>query len=476
MSFSIYGGITFNSTVSTWDRKVVTNAPPNAIMSAFTIDTDLKDGKEQVFAENQTWNFSMASGPLAFLLFKDNKNLIIGESGFFLNGRRAPAGNFLGAKVHFKCMNLIISGVEYRIPDVWWSTGYGGAGHYICSNWRRYDPMLIGDSAVAGAKISLYAYENGCYGDTSHPVELELSVDGHNVGVKKLRNLTFDSPGDFVDEINYKLAATRYEKGFKSVAANSLLSGVYANVDPSKLVIDTPPYKANLKSVSMNVITESVASTAEKDYVSATTLRNATNAAVTMKTSDYAHTVTETFTFTAMMAVKAGLSMSIKETAKFKEDIIIEKAEVAVEETLTATFEVTDTFSKSWTKTDTKTFTVSGQTISVPPKSVLSVETEWWRAKISGVTEIFFPLEQSPTALVYVLGDQNALNTPATAELKMLDCAKSLDLKSVKTSAIVGDKRVDGGYLSGRFPFTCEVGVMATYSVSEEPYIDPVAT
>lgn len=482
MAINVYAFLKFGPSVTSWDRDVVPNAPPNAVMSPYHFVLDSKGSTQTVFLDNQVWNFE--KDKTYYDLIKDVYGPV-GDKEFRAAGRVDTTGKSSWGKVHFKWINLIVKGIEYNIPDIWWSLGEDTKYGFITNNWGDYECMHVGDPGAAKSTMKVLAWENGCYGVKTKPVFLTLTVDANGViDITKDRDLSFSAPDDFVDEFNYKLALNRINKGFSGVPINKALVGTFSGVSPQNLYVKMGGYTAGLQSCSLNVIESSVSTQAEKDYVSLATLRNATDAPMNIKTSDYAHTLTETLAATLGFTVKTGASYTIKESMKFKENILIEQAEATVEQTAVFSAEFTETASKTWTHTDTKTFTVSGQTVSVPAKSSVKVQTEWWRAKISGTTEIIFPLVNSPNASVTTIAhtDTNESNevmsgllAPASVVVDMAQAKAILDLNTVRSEASINGKTTPGQYVAGHFGFTSEVGVMANYSVDPAPFVVPQA-
>ena len=319
--------------------------------------------------------------------------------GFFYSAQR---GN----------LKAIVDGRKVLIPDLWiasyWtnrnrpSSDLSWTGVLLYSNWSDYRPMDM-NNGVDGS-ISVYAYRDGWDGNTDNPCILNLTkIKPSRGGMWRVRgefvaDIADEKNASSLQEFEYKLARKRVETGWK-FDLNSICTLGQAFVNGKTAYMPLKTYNwTNVESVQVTDLGTSVLM--DKTYAQQFILRNTSDAPIAMKTTDYSFAHTHTFTITNATSVKVGLNWSTKTTVKggfsVKVGDVGESSETAVETSITKSFEISTTQTESWTDTDTKTFTATGQLITVPAHTTLKVNYDFWRGQVTGQIKVLMDASVAP--------------------------------------------------------------------------------
>lgn len=418
-----------------------------------------------------------------------------------LNGRKAAEAcgrtpdAFEGKRINSAqpfTMNFFMDGHLYRVPDLY--AVFIGSGYMtIHNNWRHYEPFR---TWYSDQSMDVLAEQIDPV--TKKVARCILTFSTKASGSNQIftarfnRYLNAGTPLDFVDEFNANLASKRleslgtwtppggvpvpnYAAGWK-MDVRSLVPA-YADLpsnDPCQayhFVLDVDQDKSlTLQAADvMTVVKKSHVGDAE--YVNVSTLTNDMDVEQSLKTSDFAHTYTDTFQYTYKSAEQVSRKMSIKQTIEEYSAFWLPfgekgKVEISMEYNMQFTFEET----WAWTTTDTRTYTVSGQTVKVPAKSSLVASTDWYRAHIEGEITCINPLD--PSKLSSKVGRTMSdhvfvFSTP----FDMKAAIKLLGLSKIATQAKVKGVDTTGLFLYTQYEFSTDVGVVGNYRVTPVPYV-----
>lgn len=387
------------------------------------------------------------------------------------DSRRSPWTNIVpDIEAPFTLKAVQIENRLYSIPELWFTWAANGNSASVYSNWKDYRPLHFGQ---AGSSITVYAFDYSMDTDKvdmTQPTIIELAVDaGGLTGAKVLRRLKFDTPDDFIDEFNYKLARKRVMDptfDVRQLVAESSYKG-----SRFELFTHLDPWKCGLANSETVILKDTLSATPYKDYVQSSFCRNDTDSPVAVKGSDFSHTFTTTHNWSTTNALKFSQSLSLKVTGKWSVGVDAAKVERSYEVAVAAAFEESSSTTDSWTLTDTQTFTIPGQTVTVPAQSAYRVDTEWWRTTVHGEANVYFPFLDSIPLMVSAL--DSGIPTVTRASLDIPVAVKVLGLTCIQPrTEKVGDKDVTTYCVVGRYSFTSEVGAVGNYRVTPIP-IEP---
>ena len=306
----------------------------------------------------------------------------------------------------------------YTIPNLWIQLDHGGYGR-VASNWKNYD---LFDWRSPNQSISVYGFKRDEY---SKPYVFTMKTTpytdpyGSTIPITSItvdNPISFDPsvPYAFIDEFNFKMAEYRRNlarrEGFPPPygtrpmkdswqtylqqdgsygwygKSDFLMKKLISNADgynigkEPNLWLDYAPIGGIAKGM---YISDQGSCKAEAEYVQTFTVINDTDSQQTMRTSDYSHAIAESDAHTEgtsdQVATKA--SVTVKwETALGINSLWFDSevkfsTQIAIEAGYTRTWSRQDTH----TTTDTKTYTMGGQTVSVPPKSAVQVEVSFFK-------------------------------------------------------------------------------------------------
>ncbi len=352
-------------------------------------------------------------------------------------------------------LNVVIGGYLFTIPDLWWihNTIDPTNTNRVISNWCDYQAMYL---TKKDDSIEVYAYANN---EPWNLCALSLRVtDKGATHFEVARWLTSGAAGDFVDEFNYSLAVKRRDSGWNSVDPHQLYSGTVRGSGSAYVVMRHP---AN-KWTSSNIVIDqdSVRRTTRRDYASLHTLRNNTAAALTMKTSDYARKITDT-TQTAHTWTNTG---TFEFNYKAAVNVGIEGAGLKGEWSIKLVYTHTDTVVETTTHADETTFTVSGQTVAVPPFRQLLVTQDWWRANLAGKAIVMVDMKDGDTKMdIYDVRPGSAGSSLTFhSVLDIINAQKLLGLK-----AYTYLKETNQWFVKSILYWEADIGVMGDISMEE---------
>ena len=357
-------------------------------------------------------------------------------------------------------MTLQIKGLVYEIPDVWFVWAQSTMLFY--ENWCSYNSAH--NVTTGGASLSFWASEHKA--DRERLCVLSFNPTANGWDVKIERYMNFDSPDGFTDEFNYRLAWKRWRDGWDSVDAGSLVVEKEFH-DQKPIYLTIQPYAEKMNSIAMTVVDGDTTAAVNKEYVSASNLRNDTDSPVVFKTSDYSHKYTNTFSTTASFSIKSTLTLSVKQALKITAKVGDIGGEASQEWTEQIAEEWTGTSSSTYTHAEEITYTVSGQQVTVPPKEIWRVGCAWATAEVTGSTRVLFAVEGTIAALGW-LAHGAMTKDFRKVTLQMDKAIDVLGLTSIKHGTVqdeVTGQKYTGFYTGGTFTFHCKNGVLADYVV-----------
>lgn len=366
----------------------------------------------------------------------------------------------------------VLNGVFYKIPDLWLGIYAPYAG--IFSNWKGRSMTGIG---TGGYGIEVYGWRDG---NAKDPVVLSIVANAKTVSgvscafitIKYVRDIKNEMPEDAFDQFNYRLARKKLED--KTFNPRTLLK-THAAEFPDSITV-TPVLdswnKAKFEAIRMDVDPEATITSGSPEYAQVAVLTNDTDAPMTFKTADFAWQVQDQFTFKWTNSEKAATTASYKSQIKCVLGLPSgegPKFDWTYETAISATFEYSHSEENSSTHTETKTFTVSGQTVVVPPHTTYIAEAQWRRAKLQGVATIFYPVTQDVTAVVKFTNETSWLHgaTYLNSALDMDKVAKVLGVDLIKVADVKNAKGENRQVpcVVGHYPFECTTSSLATYGV-----------
>lgn len=337
--------------------------------------------------------------------------------GAFPNWDMSQMGSML--KIIEADLHPVIDGDYFHIPNVFVLSaelsGYLNGPSFMSNYAGRehlYSSVADPDKPVG---IYVYGYKNG---DESQPWMLLFSAVAARPNeaamwwfdLTPVKPIGYQNPEDTFALFNLTLAEAM-RKDPKFVTKQLLLqekSGITSDVViPSFEQWSTGSGSFTALKFEPDAMETSV--NVGVDYMSVASLVNDTDAPLVMKTPDYALKLTETtqYSWSNNEKVNIGTSWSykasVKNSMKVKvEDFYEDTTETAAEWSvgINLGFEYTHLSTNTNTSSTEQTYTVGGQTITVPPKTVMSLTAGFKRCTLRGSMKVYYPLLLKPTMKV----------------------------------------------------------------------------
>jgi hypothetical protein len=325
--------------------------------------------------------------------------------------------------------------------------------------------------------------------------------DGHtltNVEVVRRISNDIESVTAFQDEFNWRLAVVRFNAAVKAakydpdghadgwlgwVGLTAPVVSTFLKSDHSTGTLADPIVEIGAQDVTCSVkdlyvidVDNGYEST---DYVQTWTFQNDCDVNQTMKSNDWAFQQTDTHTFTWGMSEQ----LAVKVTVKWESDITESVVFVGNKFKYSMQWEAgyTHTFTQSWTDThtETKTLTMSGQSVVIPSKTAIHLNAVLSKVTGSGTLGQAVQITDDPSVKVAVLnGVSQVLNNYYDAVIDLGAAAKALKMTSIVPSHIPVDGPNKGKTLVGAFAkptlhFVAKAGAQGTLLVTPAPYVDP---
>lgn len=431
---------------------------PNGV--SFTLNPLKREGGDINW---YTWQFIWDSSKADL----STGDLSAGRVECLANGRREIWWDDVRPNCYWRMtLTPIIGDAYYTIPNIWVQSD-NKSYQRIVGNMGTYDALHL---SHAGYAIQVYGYRNGNEKDP-YLIELSTIQVGKDTALsgKVLEPISSEAPDAYQVMFNWLLAKKRDELLVWNFDVSKLIKSAPIKVGV-KDYIALGAKDMTLKATDIQVIDKSVL-TADQQYVNQSILRNATDAACTMKTSDYTHTWTDTWEYTYAMSqklgVKTGLKITVDGGVSF---LMLVDEKVKVEMSLELSLELNFSQQWKWGHTDTKTYLVGGQTIAVPPKSTIEVNTSWYHANIAGHIEAYAAVPVDYGVTVFA-NQVNRRSEGLSAVLDLQQAAAMLGLPNLVVDPKVNDKVVKGLYLKTPLTFNTNLGVKGAYNVEQLEFV-----
>lgn len=390
----------------------------------------------------------------------------------------------------FNCMemtiNAVIGGDFYAIPHMYiWGTVETIPFPMVSfpnflSNYVTRDN--IGYAVDGGAKtvksILVYGYKDG---DEKKPwvMQIEMTCDPADafammvMNIKPLRAVNYENPEDAYEIFNLRLAEkVNTDPNFDmrqliAAESTSIQSDLYLPV------FNTWGESIQFNAIKVEVDDVSTVSSQSVDYMNVTTMTNETDAPLNYKTADYALKLTDQSAIKWSETRKASISESVSYKNTIKASAKIGEIGVDVTEEITMTinagFEFTKSSETTQTHTEEKTFTVSGQTVSVPPKHVYQLQASWNRASVSGRIFVYYPVNFQPQLKVVHRWYDRADPLVVNARMDVDKAVKLLNMPSFKPVEVKdgAGKTVSVNCVWGVMPFHAENSTVGSYVITD---------
>lgn len=424
---------------------------------------------------------------------------------------RVPSSTYGGTPFTW---NVVTGGIWYSIPNVWMEVSnakddsqYHRNLMRLRSNWCDYAGL---DLHVPDKAITVYGYESG---KTDKPVMLQVKTvatktsEGSPTAMLQVTKLidiptsSLENPGGFVLEFNWRLAKFRDEAAYALMKSdrNNDMDGYYGwvghtGVNWSNCLTDkvgnpvtygTDPL-VYFPTGDGGTITGSVkdlylirldSQEATPEYSQSFVVNNGMDNQQTVKTNDYAHATTDTMTWS--WGFKWGMNQKV--TIKWETDLglTIPFAQTKAK----FTFQVEAGFTEEWneqtthTVTDTKTFTMGGQSVVLPAKTAARVEALLMKVTGSGMLGKVVQITGTPFVTINPGPGYSGWDAPLQGSLVLNKVCAAIGMTSVKD----GWTKDDGDHLPGLFvtpnmPFETRFGASGSVNIYTSPYLPPQGT
>jgi hypothetical protein len=361
-----------------------------------------------------------------------------------------------------------ISGTPYVIPDVWIGATTSMT-HFpaVFSNWQGYEWIPTTGAAVT----PMLAFPVGS--DT--PVVLGFKWVSPNDFLHGYMDVTVLERGitsgtvSTLTEINKELAV-RYEAALLGISdaapydffdvravlkdkhlPNGLIGRAVKDSFPPVLYITD----AKFDESTLRLVKQST------EYVADALLVNDSSMPVMAKTADYSHKITNTHTFTRDVSSETSGSVGVKYS--YGIDMKVEEVGIkkSVEVSVNFGYKVTDKTVDTWTTTDEKTYTFSGQSVTLPAKSSVRVAQAVSHGYLEGVIKAAVEIEKMYLSVAkFGLG-------PLQWQLMEVDIDALIDvlkLKTIKkTTTQVNDKPVARYHVDMSYLFSGDISTGMEY-------------
>lgn len=410
-------------------------------------------------------------------------------------------------------LNMLIDDVHYEIPNIWFAAHANTITPAfpigcLFSNWKDYAPFYPN---AADQQMSVYGYRSG---DHTRPVQIQFSTivgktdaqgkpAAYVVTAKVLWDIPLSSTeiiGAFQPEFNYRLAALRDSIGWMMTMQPDNVDGCagwvgHTGIDWTEVLSDKDGYHVDWGhdplvwfsdtpttgvggSVKDCFLVDVTSTNTEAEYTQEFTVANGMDNTQTVKTNDYSHATTETWTWS--WGFKWGMNQKITLKIETQNTLKVPFTEVDMK----FTFQFEYGFTQEWneqtthTQTDTKTFTMGGQAVSLPSKSAAKIQAMLLRCSGTGTMGQAASLTEVPN--VEIRGQIKNVNYSGWEKemragvVDLPQVIKPLGMSTVHN----GYKGEDGVQHEGAFvfptlSFATSVGAAGSVAVTPIPYADP---
>lgn len=391
---------------------------------------------------------------------------------------------------------LKIGGKRYVVPDLWVQAKT--TDFAISSNWKDYGTF---HPNVAGGVMECYAYEDG---DLKKPCVVRFTcakstvIGAQDVVVTKVAkardiDMKVETVTAWQDEFNYRLAIIRFNYGVdayyygdkdgylgwmgstQSLVKDFLRTDVPLGDFHDPIIILAPQ---DITMTGKDLYVASVQNShQEVDYVQTFTVQNQTDKVQSVKTSDYSWAHTDTNTFTWGMSEQISIKLTWKWEAEFEESLFLETAKTKVSFQFEAGY--THTFNQSWTEThtDTRTYSMAGQTVSLDPHTAAHVDAVLMKVTASGVLGQAVEITGDPGVRIAPLNGVNQRTLSFwDADIDLAKAATALRMSSIHTkwtpkNGPDAGKTIEGAFCTPTLAFVTKVGAAGTVQISPAPYV-----